>query len=234
MNTTETIVGRMSTANSNYPNVGDTVIAHEIGGAEAWNDEPCVVTSTDRIAQTITGEFKSKQKPDDTLSLSFRVWSPANPVTAADVQPEPDVDALKLAVAALTAEKERLEREVEWSNNRARTYATDFHTVGEALMQEAENRNWCDEYDQFVETVNGQTSLLDLPVREREYEITVTGTAILSWSHNITVTARSVDDAIEMVENDPSTFFDIDEAATDALNYGYGWDSNDVEDVRCD
>lgn len=235
MNTTEIIVGRMSAANSNYPNIGDTVIAHEIRGAEMWNDEPCVVTAIDTYNNIITGEFKSKQKPDDTISLSFQIWSPANPVTAADVrtaEPEMDIDAYKLAIEALNKQVADLTTERDRYQSNADAYSQDFYTVGEALMQEAERRGWCDEYDEFVESVQGNLSRLELPTRQQEYEVTVTGTAVVSWSHTVTVTAKSEDDAISMVEDCPSDYFDTDEAANDSLNYGYGWDSNDIEDVR--
>ena len=208
------------------PIIGQRVRIYDIDVHSDYEGHEATVASTSVDATMYYAEVKSIQKPDDTLQVRFASYEEIA------AEPEPDVDALKLAIAALTTEKERLERDVQTLRTRADTYATDFSIVGEALMQEAENRNWCDEYDRFAENVNGHTSLLDLPVREQEYEVVVTGTAIVSWSHNITVTARSADNAIEMVENDHSMYFDLDEVATDALNYGYGWDSNEIDDVN--
>ena len=210
----------------NPPTKGTRVRIYDIDVHSDYEGHEATVTDMSIDTTTCYAEVKSIQKPDDTLQVRFASYEIVDPA------PEPDVDALKLAVSALTAEKERLERDVQTFRTRADTYATDFSIVGEALMEEAENRGWCDEYDRFVENVNVLTSLLDLPEREREYEVVVTGTATVSWSHPVTVTARSADEAIEMVENNPSAYFDMDEAATDALNYGYGWDSNDIDDVN--
>lgn len=226
MNTTEVIVGRMYTGNGNYPNIGDTVIAHEIGGAEAWNDEPCVVTAIDRTLGIINGEFKSHQKPDDTVEFGFRIWSPANPVTAADVQiaePEMDIDAYKLAIEALNREIASLKADVERVNNQSDSWrtvatnnATDFDAVGKALMEEAENRNWCNEYDEFVERVNSNLIRNALPVREQEYEVEIEVIGSLTTTTTVSVTATSQEAANEMVENDMDSYVDPDEILTDA------------------
>lgn len=209
----------------NPPTTGKRVRIYDIDvhsdyeGHEAIADEPSI------DATMWWAEVKSIQKPDDTVKVRFASYEQIA------TEPEPDIDALKLAVAALTAEKERLERDLSAVINRAGTYASDFEIVGDLLMQEAENRGWCDEYDEFVDAANEKTSLLELPTREQDYEVEVEGTATIGWSRTVTVRARSIENAIFMVKDDPSSHFDMDEAALEAVQYGYGWGSNDIDDV---
>lgn len=59
--------------------------------------------------------------------------------------------------------------------------------LGEALLQEANDRNWCGEYDTFAEE-------WDLPKRTSEWEVTMT----------VRVTARDEDDAVEFVRDSVS------------------------------
>ena len=70
--------------------------------------------------------------------------------------------------------------------------------LGQALLQEAEDRDWCSEYDEFAEK-------WDLPQRRRNYEVTMT----------VTVSATSVDEASEFVEGALSI-----NMYTDEVEYG--------------
>lgn len=67
-------------------------------------------------------------------------------------------------------QREALEREAQMRK--------DFETVGAALHHEADNRDWCRDYDHFVENVNNQLITgLRLPVRNHvsdDATITVT------------------------------------------------------------
>jgi hypothetical protein len=56
--------------------------------------------------------------------------------------------------------------------------------LGEALLQEANDRDWCGEYDTFAEEWG-------LPKRTSEWEVTMT----------VRVTARNEDDAVELVKD---------------------------------
>lgn len=56
--------------------------------------------------------------------------------------------------------------------------------LGEALLEKAEEKDWCSEYDDFADE-------WDLPHRYRMYEVTVV----------LQVKAKNEDDAVEMVEN---------------------------------
>ena len=209
----------------NPPTKGTRVRIYDIDVHSDYEGHEATVTDMSVDASMCYAEVKSIQKPDDTLQVRFASYEEI-------AAPEPDVDALKLAVAALTAEKERLEREL----NDARATISQAHTavqmIGDALIAEADRRNFCEEYDQLIDDINESLpGPFALPEREQEYEIEVTGNASVSWSHTVTVRARSADHACDMVQMCPSDYIDIDQVANDSLNYGYGWDSNEIEDV---
>ncbi len=64
--------------------------------------------------------------------------------------------------------------------------------VAEALLAEAEERDWCSEYDEFVNKVNNHLGYTVLTPRSREYEVTYTVT--------FTVEARDEDEAQETAD----------------------------------
>lgn len=59
-----------------------------------------------------------------------------------------------------------------------------YELLGEALLAQAEQRDWCAEYDEFA-------AEWDLPTRIKNWEVTMT----------VTVEARTDDDAREVVQN---------------------------------
>lgn len=70
----------------------------------------------------------------------------------------------------LRREKDRLQKELVLSMERHRR---DVATIGSALIDEANERGWCSQYDDFVDTVNGDLHN-KLPVRNKPYVITQT------------------------------------------------------------
>ena len=101
--------------------------------------------------------------------------------------------------------------------------------IGDRLIQEAENRGWCDDFDRFVESVNNELpNRFMLPTRQHEYEVTWTEIVTVTVDRSVTVTATNPDDAIEYAR-------EIDEGASnneiiEAIRYG-GWETNyDSED----
>ena len=49
----------------------------------------------------------------------------------------------------------------------------DARTIADALLNEAEERRWCSEYDDFVNGVNADTNRHKLTVRSQEYDVVV-------------------------------------------------------------
>lgn len=78
--------------------------------------------------------------------------------------------------------------------------------LGEALLKEAEDRDWCSEYDEFAEE-------WDLPKRRRNYEVTMT----------VTVTASSASEAEEFVESEVNLNMYSDE-----VEYGPSFDVSEA------
>lgn len=93
----------------------------------------------------------------------------------------------------------------EVSERRARLVnilRADWVVVSERIQQEAVDRDWCREYDNIVDEVNGTTTELKLIERLRDYEVSTSVT--LTYSFNITVEARDEDEATDKV-NDMDT-----------------------------
>lgn len=119
---------------------------------------------------------------------------------------QPMVDAARERDWAVEQHAE-INRQIESLRQR---YARDIEVIGEALLEEAENRDWCNEYDEFVEGVNSRLGM-ELPEREREFNVEVEAT----YSLTVPVTARNADEARERAEE--SDMIDHDEA--DAYNF---------------
>lgn len=90
--------------------------------------------------------------------------------------------------------------------------------IGENLINEANSRGWCDEYDRIVDEINASLpGPFALPDREQEYEIEVTVSGTISTTTYVMVSARSEEDAREMVsENADDYISDADDLLTSA------------------
>jgi len=95
---------------------------------------------------------------------------------------------------------ERLNASVSYWEDRyrqeAKRHIEDIKTIGERLIDEADQRGWCDEYDKMVDDLNTKLHL-DLPLRNREYEVSVSFTVHM----NVTVTAHTPEDAQSMAND---------------------------------
>lgn len=90
--------------------------------------------------------------------------------------------------------------------------------IGERLITESNDRNWCGEFDEIIDDVNGALpGWLQLPTRERDYNVTWTEEYTVTVRRHATVTARSEEDAIRHVEDwEEADEYEI----RDALSYG--------------
>jgi hypothetical protein len=104
---------------------------------------------------------------------------------------------------------------------------SDADKISTALAEEAENRDWCGEYNDFCERVNSTLERIALQPLEQEYEIEVEIKAEISTRYILMVTASSLENAQSMVEDDPETFFDPTSVASDAVQ-NEGWDDYEV------
>jgi hypothetical protein len=127
----------------------------------------------------------------------------------------------------LTNELYEASKEADIYRERAVRIIADLEVIAEALRDEAESRGWCDEYNDFVTQVSEKTSEHHLLPLEQEYEVDVEVEATVRTTRTISVLARSLEDAQEMVTEDPETFFDPIEEAIDAARAG-GFDDLEV------
>jgi hypothetical protein len=80
---------------------------------------------------------------------------------------------------AATADNMELKSQISALEGRlsdnARKHANDIKLIGEALISEANERDWCAEFDQWVDALN-PTLNIELPLRVSDYttEITIT------------------------------------------------------------
>ena len=110
------------------------------------------------------------------------------------------------------------------NRDRRRDHESDIRIIGDALLYEADQRDWCDDYDKFVAGLNNQLKVA-LPMRESEWSVTLT--------YSVTVTrnfmATDRENAIEKMESE----FDLDDHMTmdNDYNFEINLEESDAEDA---
>lgn len=84
----------------------------------------------------------------------------------------------------------------------------DCETLSDELIQQANNRGWCDVYDGIVDTLNEQFQVLRINEREQEHDVEVKVTVTYELSHTVNVTANSKAQAQDFVTDDPASYVD--------------------------
>lgn len=103
------------------------------------------------------------------------------------------------------------------SNERIAQLQKHLDTIAQCLLDEAENRNWCSEYDEFADRVNGLLGSEVLLPCSRNYEVT--------FAVSVTVNARGSDAAQEEAESDLESAL----ARAGFENYSFDHDSTSLE-----
>lgn len=68
--------------------------------------------------------------------------------------------------------------------------------IGERLITESNDRDWCSEFDEIIDDVNGNLpGWLQLPTRERDYTVSWTETYTITVNRSTSVTARNEEQA---------------------------------------
>jgi hypothetical protein len=128
------------------------------------------------------------------------------------------VASLKSALAIMTIDKENNKSmRIEGRTKHER----DIELIGNALLQEAEDRDWCSAYDDFIEVLN-RSLTVELKSREHEYEVEIEVTRKQVQRVTVTVTARDEDHARELINDDPSNYYE------DQINE-YDWEVEDED-----
>ena len=97
------------------------------------------------------------------------------------------VQELKDALIATTTDRNYWQT---YCNNSRGNHKDDVRKISEALIEEADARGWCDDYDKFIDKLNGR---LIVSLESREHEYVVNATYLLKVS--TTIKARNIDDA---------------------------------------
>lgn len=106
--------------------------------------------------------------------------SPQPEPEAESPQPEPiveqpDVESLRAEVQALKQMVGELQAQVDQrtqeANEAHRQHVSDMATVSRHLIDEAQSRGWCSDYDRIIDTIN-QDLNVELDQRHVEYEVT--------------------------------------------------------------
>lgn len=102
-------------------------------------------------------------------------------------------------------------------------WAEDIATIGEALLDEAESRGWCSDFDDFIESTNPKLYADGLPRRVRDWEVTV----MVEVAVPVAVSAVSEEEAIEIASQEwRDRWSEHDWNARDAIIGGTTCDSD--------
>lgn len=124
-------------------------------------------------------------------------------------------------VSALTARVEGLQAQTEHLRRMADNRANDLRIIGARLAQEADDREWCEDYEVIVDrlfdemSTDGDSIFREAARRDRDIEVRV------EFSVVTTVRARNVDHARELIEDDLSEYVDFDYAEVQRVRESY-------------
>lgn len=184
------------------PAVGDRVRAISVPGAPGYDGHVCTITDVDPniTGFVLRGEFTSMQKPDDTTNLSFTEWEPAD-----EIKPSEEtgiISDLQAQVRRLTDEVEAQKAAYNDMMRQRDGWRDDFHHQANSLLEEAERRGWCGEYEEFCDNVDQGLRFGEMPRREKEYEVSWVATVIVQVPMTRTYTARDEESAEESAKED--------------------------------
>lgn len=76
-----------------------------------------------------------------------------------------------VAVRVLEPDEANATEQLALAMRRIDLLTGDLELIGNALKDEAVRREWCSEYEAFVDKVNACTKVFDLPSRPRDWEV---------------------------------------------------------------
>lgn len=122
-----------------------------------------------------------------------------------------------------------LEKKLDESRKLVNKLYNDYDILCDIITEVADAAGYCDEYDRVVEEVNtivdrrNGSSSFRLRVRESDHEIEVRVEGTVVVYTTVVVRAGTFDAAIEMLNDDPGSYFDQEEVLTDEVR-NVGWD----------
>lgn len=80
-----------------------------------------------------------------------------------------------------------------------RALRIDIATINSVLLEEANDRDWCDEYDEVIGKINDRLGAAELSTRSRDYTVSITLSADVSVGAEVVVKATDEAEAEAMV-----------------------------------
>lgn len=117
-----------------------------------------MTTHHSNVAVNIGDQACAPQRVHNALRSRLRANDPSLPTFTVDVMPVDAADA-------------DTRDQLQLAMRRIDLLTGDLEIIGNALKDEAVRREWCSEYEAFVESVNQRTKTWDLPSRRRDYRV---------------------------------------------------------------
>jgi hypothetical protein len=185
----------------------------------------------------ITSLYADFSRGSYTVEYKFTEWETLDQTTFLPIEhPLDKFTPEELKASLLAVQKQYSDEQAK--NVRLETEFYEFKdaafklrdVVGDKLIEESNNRGWCDEFDRIISEVNeGLRWDLQLPIRQKTYNVTYREEFTVVVERNMEVTAASEEDAIEQAKNeyDCADTYDI-KNAVDCGNWTF-IDSDDYE-----
>ncbi len=143
-------------------------------------------------------------------------------------QMQGQIEVQRLRAEEAMSELSELRRDLNEATNRTTLMRGDLEKVGAALLAEAVRRDWCDEYDTFIDRVNEDLrSSFRLSARPTLWAVEQSYTVTIRWQ----VEANNEEAAADQARRDYNLIREGDAFVTDALehhlaNVTIGWDAD--------
>lgn len=170
---------------------------------ETWHGKTGTVISRSETAETYRIQI------DDSQSFFWFAESQLVPADLTNVtsQDPPSPDEV---IAVLTDDLYELSQQYDIKKQRCDSLATGVDKamaiIGERLIQEAEERGWCSEFDDIIEEVNTElgnatgNSRFQLPTREVEKTVVLRRRRVVTEEVTVTVMVGASDDEYRVAE----------------------------------
>jgi hypothetical protein len=122
-----------------------------------------------------------------------------------------DINHLKSIIATLKSDlavaRVDLDNSKIMGQQRLESHIRDIKLISDALLEAAEDRDWCSMYDNFIQELNTRLNV-ELEERKRKYEVDIEVTETRTQTVTVTVEARSEQDAQELVMEDAFNYYE--------------------------
>lgn len=153
-------------------------------------------------------------------SCEWEIINPEEPTNRYTMPPSQEVMATELA--QLRIDLETALRDNRLLLDQRNALWSDFQKINDALLAEATDRGWCEDYEVFVKDLNESMTNFCLAMPEIEYEVTVQRTRFVYEQTTVTVSGhRGLSER------------DLRDAAFEEAWNSYDWDQTD-DDVSDD